>query len=68
MITKICDICKSEVEEIETIVLHKKSFDYCNKCKNKAGQIKLKYEKEKDRQYKFYNNNLKTIENRILKF
>lgn len=40
MIIYKCDICKKQVDNIESIVLYKTKLDYCEKCKTKADKIK----------------------------
>ena len=46
MIIQQCDICKRKVPILDTVVLYKKSIDYCEKCKNKVEKAKKEYEKE----------------------
>jgi hypothetical protein len=57
MIIYKCDICKKQVEQIESIVLYKTKLDYCENCKTKANKIKKAiansieyYNKEADKQ------------------
>jgi hypothetical protein len=40
MIIYKCDICKKQVNNIESIVLYKTKLDYCESCKTKANKIK----------------------------
>lgn len=48
MIIKKCDFCKKEVDYINTVVLYKKSIDFCEKCRKKAEKIIADFEKEID--------------------
>ena len=40
MIIYKCDICKKQVNNIDSIVLYKTKLDYCESCKLKANKIK----------------------------
>ena len=39
MIIYKCDICKKQVDHIDSIVLYKTKLDYCEKCKTKSNKI-----------------------------
>lgn len=39
MIIYKCDICKKQVEHIDSIVLYKTKLDYCENCKVKSNKI-----------------------------
>lgn len=36
MIILKCDICKKQVDDVESIVLYSNKIDYCKKCRNQA--------------------------------
>lgn len=40
MIIYKCDICKKQIDQIDSVVLYKTKLDYCEKCKTKAKKIK----------------------------
>ena len=67
MITIIykCDLCNKNTTNLKSIILHKKQFDYCPNCEQKAKQIKEKFEKEMKIEYLWYERNLKRIEQKI---
>ena len=46
-----------------SIVLYKKSFDYCRNCKMEAERIKEEFKKEYDCEYAILNNKLKSKKN-----
>lgn len=46
MIIQQCDICKRKVPILDTVVLYKKSIDYCEKCKNKVEKAKKNMKKK----------------------
>lgn len=56
MVTYRCDICHRKVkeEELETLILYKRSIDYCDKCATKANAIKNALKKS----IRFYYNEL----------
>lgn len=74
MIIFRCDICKKNTVNLKSIVLHKKSIDYCPECERKAENIKSRFEKiikQENVQYEsrlrnaeqnFYYNELKKYE------
>lgn len=66
MIIHRCDICKKDVVHLETMVLYKKSFDYCMNCKGEAERIKEEFKKEYDCEYAILNNKLKSKEKQYL--
>lgn len=66
MIIHRCDICKKNVAHLETIVLYKKSFDYCINCKTEAERIKEKFNKEYEYEYAILSSRLKGKENKYL--
>lgn len=56
MIIKRCDFCKKDVDYINTVVLYKKSIDFCEKCRNKAEKVIKDFEREIN-----YENTMKDI-------
>lgn len=73
MIKFKCDLCQKETTGIKTMILNKKSIDYCKECEKKAEKIKeqfkriieyeyLQYERElKIKEQEFYKKIIKTI-------
>ena len=66
MIIHKCDICKKDVLHLDSIVLYKKSFDYCRNCKMEAERIKEEFKKEYDCEYAILNNKLKSKEKQFI--
>lgn len=62
MLIKKCDLCKRNAKRITTIILHKKTFDYCNKCKPKADKILEEFRKIMKLEYLEYEEKLKKEE------
>jgi len=66
MIIYKCDLCKKQVEKIETVILYHKSIDFCENCKVKATKMKRAMQKSR----KYYNEKLEEelqeAENNIL--
>ncbi len=62
MITYKCDICNSRTTNLNTMILHKKTFDYCQNCKEKAEKIKNDFREEIKQEYILYESRLKKIE------
>ena len=60
MIIQQCDICKRYTTIYDTMILHKKSIDYCLRCKSKADKIKAEFKQEAE-------NKLRNIEEKIIK-
>lgn len=67
MIKYICDLCNKEVNEINTVVIHKKQFQYCGKCSKRAYLIKQAFRKEMHEEYILYEERLVQIEKDIFK-
>lgn len=61
-----CDICGESVNRLNSIILYKKSFDYCDKCKRKAEEIKDNFKKEVDYENTILDSRLKTKEKSII--
>ena len=40
MIIYKCDICKKQVDKIESVVLYKTKLDYCDNCKTTVNKIR----------------------------
>lgn len=66
MIIHRCDICKKNVAHLETIVLYKKSFDYCINCKAEAERIKEKFKREYEYENVILSSRLKAKEKKFL--
>lgn len=65
MIIYKCDICKKQVDHIDSIVLYKTKLDYCKNCETKANKIKKAmansityYKSEADKQILEAENNI----------
>lgn len=67
MIIQKCDICKREAPIIDTIVLHKKPLDYCERCRNKIEKIKQEYKREVEYQYCILDSRLREKEKSLIK-
>ena len=67
MIKYICDLCHKEAEKLNTVILHKKQFQYCGKCSKRAYVIKQVFRKEMHEEYILYEERLKQKEEYILK-
>lgn len=61
-----CDVCGKSVNYLNTIILYKKSFDYCNKCKEQAEEIKDNFKKEVEYENIGLDSRLKTRERSII--
>lgn len=62
MIKYICDLCGKETTALHTMVLHKKSFEYCDSCKKRAEEIKKDFKDEIKQEYLTFEFNLKETE------
>ena len=62
-IVQKCDICNKNSNNLQTIILHKKTFDYCPLCENKAREIKEQFKKEMQQEYLLFESRLKKLEN-----
>ncbi len=67
MIKSQCDLCKQNKNNLKTIVLHKKTFDYCKECENKAKKIREEFKKVIKLEYIKYESNLKKAEDTFFK-
>ena len=67
MIIKKCDVCKKEVDYLNTVILYKTPIDYCNKCKNKIQNLIEDFKKEVAFENVMLDNNLKQKEKKYLK-
>lgn len=67
MIIQQCDICKRKVPILDTVVLYKKSIDYCEKCKNKVEKAKQEYKREMECEYCVLDSRLKSKERNLIK-
>lgn len=67
MIRIECDICGKTVKSIDTVVLYKRSFDYCSGCTEKVKKIMDNFRKEMISEYNFLDVVLRGKENKVLK-
>lgn len=66
MIIFQCDICKNKTSQIDTLVLYKKSIDYCHKCKEEVEKMKQDYKREIDYENVMLDSRLKSKEKNII--
>lgn len=62
MIKFKCDLCQKETTGIKTMILNKKSIDYCKECEKRAERIKEEFRKIMKYEYLQYENSLKKKE------
>lgn len=43
MIIKRCDLCNKQVDDLDTLILYRRGFDFCKECKSEAKSIAKKY-------------------------
>lgn len=69
MIKIKCDICKEEVTRLESLILYRKTIDYCNNpnCYRKALKIRKELEKEVKVQNIHFNSALRNKENQLMR-
>ena len=67
MIIKKCDVCNKEVNNLNTIILYKKSIDYCNECKIIVEQMVSDFQKDVDFENVMMDNSLRKKEKKYLK-
>jgi len=60
-----CDICGKSVNYLETMVIYRRSFDYCLKCRKEVEKIREEFKKEIDYQYVLLDAGLRAGEERI---
>lgn len=61
-----CDLCGKTVFHLETIILYKRSFDYCKDCKEKAEKIINAYKRVVEYEAVMLDSRLKSKEKNIL--
>ena len=67
MIRKICDLCTTETDILDSIVLHGTCFDCCPRCRHLIREIiKIDTEIYKE-EYKVFKKKLKEREEKLLK-
>lgn len=66
MIINKCDLCGKTVLHLDTIILYKRSFDYCKTCKEKAEKIINEYKREIEYEAVMLDSRLKSKEKNIL--
>jgi len=62
MIIQRCDICKKEVDNINSVILYKKNFDYCENCKEEAEELINRFKDERKYQNILYDSVLRNKE------
>lgn len=67
MIIQRCDICKKEVDKLNSVILYKTYFDYCDNCIDKAQRLITEFEKERKFQNILYDSILRKRENEYIK-
>ena len=67
MIKYACDICGKETTNLKSIVLYKKTFDYCPKCEKKANKIIIEFKKVMKQEYIRYESNIRKSEREFYK-
>lgn len=67
MIIQQCDICKREVPILDTLILYKKSIDYCERCRSKVEKLKQEYKREIEYEYCILDSRLKAKEKELIK-
>ena len=65
MIMYTCDICGKSVNYLETMIIYRRSFDYCLKCRKEVEKIREDFKKEIDYQYVLLDAGLRAGEERI---
>lgn len=66
MIMYTCDICGKSVNYLETMVIYRRSFDYCLKCRKEVEGIREEFKKEIDYQYVLLDAGLRSKEDNII--
>lgn len=66
MIIQKCDLCNKIVPYLDTVVLYKRSFDYCKDCKKEAEKIMEEYNKEIKYENVILDSRLKSKEKNII--
>lgn len=62
MIIQRCDLCNKQSSFLQSMVLHKKTIDYCSACKEKAEQIKEDFRQVIKQEYMIYESRLRKAE------
>ena len=57
---------KEKYRFLDTVVLYKKSIDYCEKCKNKVEKAKQEYKREIEYEYSILDSRLKSKERKLI--
>ena len=66
MIMYTCDICGKSVNYLDTMVIYRRSFDYCLKCRKEVEKIREEFKKEIDYQYVLLDAGLRAKEENII--
>jgi hypothetical protein len=67
MIIQQCDICKRKTASLNTLILYKKTIDYCEKCKSKVEKARQEYKREIEYEYCVLDSRLKSKERNLIK-
>ena len=62
MIIKICDLCGEETKKLKSVILYKKTFDYCENCENKARKIEKDFKRLVKNNNRYFSEELKKKE------
>lgn len=65
MIIHKCDICNRKTTNLSAMVLHKRTFDYCQNCKKKAEKIKDNFREIMKQEYILYESRLEKVEQKF---
>ena len=67
MIILKCDICKKQADDVESIILYSKKFDYCKKCRNEAMKKMICMKESIKYFYEIADNNIREAEKNIIR-
>lgn len=65
MIIQQCDLCNKKTTAIKSIVLHKKTIDYCTDCEKKANKIVEDFKQIIKQEYILFECRLKRAEQKF---
>lgn len=66
MIIHKCDICNKTAKSLDTIILYKRSFDYCSECKMEMEKLKESFKREVEEEYTILESRLRAKETKFL--
>ena len=67
MISFKCDLCGKKTTRLRTVVLYKKSIDYCPSCSKKMQKLLEEFKGEMRVRYLQYEKSIKELEEDFLK-